>query len=200
MGACASSDVRGMTDLMEALRVGDIDAVKTLLTNDLALRAALNSADVHGATPLEMACGNGHVHLAHLLLRNGVSPLRVSPHTGATPLLLAARRGHADTCALLMENGADPQERDAGGRTGLHHAALLVAPAVAYAFLAEGCSVLATDAKGDTPLAVAARKGTPAFQVCKMLLEAPGARADVRNSKVSFVFFFLFFFFFSFFS
>ena len=62
-----------------------------------------DEADEHGQTPLFIACQNGDVDVARLLLEKGADVNRALEN-GATPLSAAKSQGHAAVVALLEEH------------------------------------------------------------------------------------------------
>ena len=56
--------------------------------------------------PLHIACGNGHVDAARLLLDKGAEVDRANQN-GTTPLHVACQNGHVDAKRLLLDKGAD---------------------------------------------------------------------------------------------
>ncbi|EOD20203.1 hypothetical protein EMIHUDRAFT_369223, partial [Emiliania huxleyi CCMP1516] len=58
-----------------------------------------------GATPLIMACFNGHVESARLLLEAGAA-IDQADEQGATPLFAACQDGHLEVAKLLSSYGA----------------------------------------------------------------------------------------------
>ena len=65
--------------------------------------AEVNRAQKQGATPLHVACKNGHVDAARLLLEKGAEVDRAEKD-GGTPLFIAKERGHSAVVALLAEH------------------------------------------------------------------------------------------------
>ena len=61
--------------------------------------------DPTGATPLFIACQQGHVDVATLLLDKGAEVDKANKN-GATPLYIACNKGHVDAAQLLREKGA----------------------------------------------------------------------------------------------
>ena len=52
--------------------------------------------------PLHIACGNGHVDAARLLLDKGAEVDRANQN-GTTPLYVACQQGHVDLARLLLD-------------------------------------------------------------------------------------------------
>lgn len=60
----------------------------------------------NGASPLHIACKNGHDRILQLLLDNGAD-INTYMDNGASPLYIACQNGHKITAKLLLSNGAD---------------------------------------------------------------------------------------------
>ena len=58
-------------------------------------------------TTLHLACADGSLNVAALLLENGADP-NASNCNGRRPLCFAAHRGHLQVVKLLLQSGADP--------------------------------------------------------------------------------------------
>ena len=65
--------------------------------------AEVDRADEDGFTPLYIACQNGHVDAARLLLEKGAEVDRATKK-GSTPLGIAQKKGHSAIIALLKEH------------------------------------------------------------------------------------------------
>jgi ankyrin repeat protein len=89
---------------------------------------AVKSVDVQapmgvgGLTLLHVACSNGHLPVARLLLEHKASA-RASDHKGVTPLHLAALHATKPLVTLLLAAKAVVGARDASQQTVLHYAA-----------------------------------------------------------------------------
>lgn len=59
-----------------------------------------------GATPLFIACQNGHESTLQLLLNNGADS-NLCLEDGTSPLYIACQNGHDITVQFLLNNGAD---------------------------------------------------------------------------------------------
>ena len=71
-----------------------------------------------GATPLYVACHNGHLEVARLLLKAGAAKDQAQTQ-GATPLYVACQKGHLDIARLLLEAGAAVNQARNDGSTPL---------------------------------------------------------------------------------
>lgn len=59
----------------------------------------------NGASPLIIACQNGHGSTVQLLLENGAK--HSCPKNGVSPLIMACKNGDDSIVKCLLENGAD---------------------------------------------------------------------------------------------
>ena len=71
----------------------------------IAAGAAVNQADSSGCTPLYVACQEGHLECARLLLEAGAA-VDQADEDGSTPLLMACHQGHLEVAELLSSHGA----------------------------------------------------------------------------------------------
>ena len=94
---------------------------------------------------------------------------------GATLLHWAAAHGQPEIAAFLLHNGSAPAAMDDAGSTPLHCAATAE---VARKLIEAGADVNATDAKGNSPLGVAAEYNR--VDVARTLLER-GAEVNAHN-------------------
>lgn len=130
-GVRAAGDLR----LVDAVKAGDIAAVRALLRQnvdansaqgdgatalhwaayrddgesaDLLIRARanVNKANDVGVTPLMLASMNGSPAMVARLLKAGANS-KTRLESGETPLMAAARAGNAETVRLLLAGGAD---------------------------------------------------------------------------------------------
>jgi len=70
-----------------------------------------NGADINrernnGATPLFIACQNGHENVVKYLLEHGVN-INKELNDGWTPLIIACCKGHENVVKYLLEHGAN---------------------------------------------------------------------------------------------
>src|SRR5688500_14879213 len=95
-----------MNNLPEALfyaaRIGDT----TLLQTVLAQKPDVNIQDNRGFTPLILACYNGNMEAARLLLEAGAE-VNLPDFGGNTALMGVCFKGYAPIAELLIANGAD---------------------------------------------------------------------------------------------
>ena len=141
--------------LVDAARLGDVEAVKSLLEQGADVNGALGD----GMTALHWAAERGHAGVAEVLISAGAG-VDVGTRIGSyTPLHLASRGGHGRVVRMLLGVGADPNATTTNsGVTPLHLAAAAIGGAEAVAALLDhGAEVNAREGSaGQTPLMFAA--------------------------------------------
>ena len=123
--------------LQQAVKVGDLDAIKYLAQMPNVLSRIINKADAHGWTPLFFAASEGPVNVIEELVRLGGN-ISISDEHGRTPFITAAMNDHADAIKTLARLDADCYHRDEGGRTALDYATKLNCPKAVVALLEIG--------------------------------------------------------------
>jgi ankyrin repeat protein len=150
-----AKDESGLTPLLWASQglMGQA-SVETLL----AAGADANARDAHGRTPLFLVAESGGGQNAiKSLLAHKADPNLVD-EDGWTPLHMACvKNGVPETVRLLIDGGAKVSATAKDGRMPLHLAAEYDYPEVVAILLEKKADRDAKDAKGWTPLAVAAR-------------------------------------------
>ena len=188
------------SDLFAAIKAGESDRVKAMVSADPALvdartdtgDSAILTAVYHrrkeivdllvarGAMlTLFEACAAGEVdRVERLLASNPV--VNVFSHDGWTPLHLAAFFGHARIAELLLAHGAEARvlSRNANGNTPLHAALAGNHQMVAGLLIGSGAEVNAADAEGWRPIHLAAASGN--LDGLKALV-AQGADVHITN-------------------
>eukprot|EP00026_Physarum_polycephalum_P011355 Phypoly_transcript_11573.p1 GENE.Phypoly_transcript_11573~~Phypoly_transcript_11573.p1 ORF type:complete len:389 (+),score=56.53 Phypoly_transcript_11573:25-1167(+) len=107
---------------------GDVEKLREFLESQKAL-IDLEQIDADFYTPLKLACKNGHLKIAELLLskgataKNETNAMEYEEVKVCTPLYYAARGGHAGIVKLLLQNGAEIDEQCVRGETALYIAA-----------------------------------------------------------------------------
>jgi ankyrin repeat protein len=147
--------------LIEAVKRGDVTAVRTLLRQG----ADPNAAQGDGLTALHVAAETGQLEITRLLLDANATVDARSRLGGYTPLHLAARSGQAAVVGALLDAGADPKVvTTTSGATPLHLAAkALNGEGAVRALLEAGAPVDALESSaGQTPLMFAASFGRAA--------------------------------------
>jgi ankyrin repeat protein len=177
LGISAPALAKADAPLMDAVRAGDVDAVRALLDQgadvdarmgdgstalqwavherrpemvDLLLDAGadVTAANRHGVSPVWLAAENGDAAMIERLLDAGADPNRTMPG-GETVLMTAARTGDQDAVRLLLVRGADPNAREElRGQTALMWAAARNNAAVVHALAELGADI---QARTDNP-------------------------------------------------
>jgi len=174
----------GLTALLFAVREGEMDCVKVLVT----ARVDVNQTSIDGSSPLLVAVQNGFYEIAAFLIDHGANP-NLANAKGWTPLYLAVKIRNQETTALpapstdgvldliktLLDRGANPNlqikaatEVHQGmtalwlkeeGATPLLRAALCGDLTVVKLLLAHGADPLIPTFDHTTPLMVASGVG-----------------------------------------
>jgi ankyrin repeat protein len=158
--------------LIEACRSGDSEAVQWLLDT-----CDQNTAMIDGCTPLHIACENGHIEVARLLVEAGADKDKVSTD-GSTPLYVACEQGHIEVVQLLVEAGSDTEKALADGCTPLYVACECGHTKVAQLLVEAGADKEKASTSGYTPLLVTCHNGY--VDVVRLLVEAG---ADKENAS-----------------
>ena len=162
------------TDLVEAVKSGDISAVRDLLS----AKVDVNVTQGDGATALHWAAYRDDLESAELLIAAGAD-VDVANDLGVTPLALASANPTASLAEKLLDFGADPHFASEIGVTPLMEAARTGNVAAMQALLDRGASVNAVEsAREQTALMWAVSERHP--EIVKALLEN-GADVSVRS-------------------
>jgi len=164
-------------EIFDALRKGDIQAVKALVEKTPQL---LDARDADGMTPLHYAAAGGNVELINYFIDKGAK-LELQNASIKTPLLLAATNDRKEAVAALLKRGAALEARDDYLRTALILCARERGQAATGRVLLEaGANVNAVDKFGDGALDLAAWRGKREF--VDLLLEK-GARVPEPGER-----------------
>jgi hypothetical protein len=91
-------------DLLEAVRKGDLAAVKAALDAGIPVDTPFR----YDRTALSFAAGRDNVEIVKLLLDRGADPNKKDTFYGASPMSWAANKGHVATIRLMIERGGTP--------------------------------------------------------------------------------------------
>ena len=164
--------------LVQAIKNGNAEAVKTLLEKDPAQLASL---DASARTPLHQAALRGDLTVLTAILAMKDVAVNLKDRDGDTPLHLAVLQGDAPSSKALLAKGASADLRNMYGATPLHLATSgeVVDQLLNGKTVDEKKALLASrDNEGRTPLAWAAGLGLQ--QVVKALLDQ-GADMQARD-------------------
>jgi hypothetical protein len=103
---------------LEAIRTNDTKTVKQMLDKGMDPNTH-NSADT---SALDLACYNGNIEIADLLISKGADINYQDRYLGNTPLIMAVISGQEQCVQLLVSRGADIQRKDLSGYTALDRA------------------------------------------------------------------------------
>lgn len=162
------------SDLTDAVKRGDVEAVRALLRDG----ADVNAPDPDSSAPLHWAVNMEHVEITDVLLTAGADPGR-STQYNIRPLTLAAANGNAAIVSRLLDAGADPDTVSEEGQTALMSASLNGKTEAMRALVGRGASVNAAETyRGQTALMLAAGSGNT--EAVGLLLES-GADLQARS-------------------
>jgi ankyrin repeat protein len=160
--------------LTDAVKNGDVNAVKTLIAN----KADVNAASADTSTPLHWAAHSGNLEIADLLLKAGAN-VNAETRYKITPLSLAAENGDPAMIEKLIAAGADANSTSEEGETALMTASLNGRVDAVKMLLKHGAKInTAEPYKGQTALMWAAGKGNASAEA--MLIEF-GADVHVKS-------------------
>jgi len=187
---------------LDAIKTGDFERVKTLLSADPQLVASRSAA---GESAILTAVYRGHKDIVNLLVARGAemtifeaaaageververliannAAVNGVSADGWTPLHLASFFGHARIVELLLAHGADvaATSTNSNGNTPLHAALAANHTFVAGLLLGAGSDVNAADAAGWRPLHLAAANNS--LDTMKTLI-AQGADVHAANAQ-----------------
>ncbi|MAX82262.1 MAG: hypothetical protein CL843_19050 [Crocinitomicaceae bacterium] len=143
------------TDFQNALRTGDLEISKALLS---AHPKWVNEAGDSGFPPLVLAAYYDHTELVKLLLENNAA-VDAKDKSGNTALMGACFKGFREVVELLLNNGADVNVQNYNGATALTFASTFNQKEIALELLAKGADPTLKDNRGLSPLDHAKMQG-----------------------------------------
>jgi ankyrin repeat protein len=171
----------GTSPLVDAVKRGDVAAVRQLARN----KAAVNVAEADGTTALHWAVQTNNLELVTLLVRAGAN-VKTPNRYGVPPITLAAMNGSAAVVGALLEGGADANTITASGEPVLLTAARTGDLATVQTLLKRGAQANAKEQWfGETAMMWAASENHA--DVVKALAAAGGevnARSTVLDAPV----------------
>jgi len=108
-----------VTELHDAVKRGNLDAMKMLLDADRSLANARSETDVRGTYPLHVAAEFGQAGAARLLLDYGADVTLLDSENDAIALCWAAFFGRPEVVEVLLAAGSNPNQRNKHGLTPL---------------------------------------------------------------------------------
>ncbi len=179
---------RPVEKLIEMTTIGNIDEVNRAIE----IGVEIDEIGAKGHTALMAAAYYGHRSLVNVLLAAGADPNLLSDDnglaTGMTALMLAAGSFFASNrqhvAKLLIAGGADVNQRGAGGKTAIFHAALAGSgyKDCVEVLIAAGANLDLQDDRGHTVLSsVAAAENYPMFN---LLMQAGASTAGLESIQL----------------
>jgi len=152
------------SDLMEAIRLKDLQRVNAALAKGASVNAYANSLEESYITPLMFAVlsGDEAVEIGKILIQKGAD-VNAKDLLGWTPLTYAAFYGRSAFTTLLLEKGADPNARSKVGWTPLMYAARSGQTEVGKLLIARGAVASLSSPDGKTALSIAESNDRSAF-------------------------------------
>jgi ankyrin repeat protein len=138
----------------------------------------VNTPDIMGNTPLDLALQLPRLDFAQYLLQRG-AVLNLEDKFGRPRLHAAVRENYRDFVQYLLEHGADVNSLDEFGRTALHEAIGENHPDLAQCLLEHGADVNVQDQKGRTPLHEAVMRNQR--DIAQSMLKQ-GANTTIRDN------------------
>jgi len=161
-------------EIFDALRKGDVPAVKSLIEKSPQL---LEMRDSDGDTPLHYAAHGGSAELINYFIDKGAT-LPESGRSWGGLLSLSAEKGLANLFRCLIDGGPDLKAVDPSGVWLLHSAAAGGSAEIVGLLLDKGFNPGKSDRFGWTPLHYAARDGRT--DAARILIEK-GAPLNART-------------------
>lgn len=183
MGAAYLNSAMASTPLIDAVKRGDVNTVKSLL----ARKADVNATDPDGSTALHWAAQGNQPVIAGLLIDAGAK-VNASTRYNITPLSLAAKAGSAAIVERLLKAGVDPNSTSGEGETALMTASLNGNVDTVKVLLVHEAKVNTVEPfRGQTALMWAAGEGNA--KAAELLVEFGGdVKAKSKNGFTAFLF------------
>jgi ankyrin repeat protein len=181
LGGSLPAGAKADLPLIDAVRRGDLAAVRALLESDAA-RTGVDAPAADGSTALHWAVHEQRLVLVELLLDAGADVTLANRH-GVSAAWLAAENGDAVVLERLLDAGADSNTAMPGGETLLMTAARTGDPDAVRLLVARGADPNASESlRGQTALMwAAARNNAAAIHV----LAEVGADVHARTDNPS---------------
>ena len=108
-----------VTDLHDAVKRGDLTAMKRLLDSDRTLANSRSETDARATYPLHVAAEFNQAGAARLLLDYGADVTLLDAENDAIALSWAAFFGRPEVVTVLLAAGSAPSQRNKHGLTPL---------------------------------------------------------------------------------
>ena len=108
-----------VTELHDAVKRGDLGAMKALLDVDRTRANSRSESDPRGTFPLHVAAEFGQADAARVLLHYGADVALLDTENDAITLCWAAFFGRPEVVRVLLGAGSDVNQRNSHGLTSL---------------------------------------------------------------------------------
>ncbi len=164
-------------DLLESVKHGSIENVKTLISNG----ANVNACDpLDNSTPLIYAAGSGDMRILKFLTENG-GGLEMKTGEGWTALMKAVIKNRTEAAAYLLEQKMNIEITDNDGNTALLLACQLGRSDIADMLIKKGADITRTNNQG-MGVAAYAKRFPGLAEIVKRGSEKPAIPAVVKPS------------------
>lgn len=153
-GMVPSPQIIIMGNIQNAIRNGDIEAVKAILQND---PSSASRPGERGFPPIIFAAYSEDQAICELLIEAGAN-VNAQDMAGNTALMGVCFKGFNDIAQFLIDKGADVNLKNKTGGTALSFAATFNQNTIAKLLLANGAEVNIKDQNGQTPLELAQKQ------------------------------------------
>lgn len=176
--ACDQQSIRKKdTSLHVAVRLNQVEAVKTLTKGGVAADLLEVKDNTPSITPLELAIHLNKPEMIESLVKAGAN-INLPNKYGNTPLSLAVWWNQPEMVPVLVESGADVNLPNGYGKTPLEVALDWNKPEMVQAFVKAGAKVNLPNKYGHTPLELAVYLNKP--EMAQALVKA-GADVNFPN-------------------
>ncbi len=162
-----------LQEIIEQIKDSNLDKIKTLVNSN-----TIHLTNKMGRTPLHIACYQGKIEIANLLISKGAI-VNLPDKAGWTPLHDAIYSANIKLVKLLLANKADVNEKTNLGRTALHLAVVRSLPDMVKLFVENKADIDSSDINDWTPLLHAVSKNLN--EIAKYLV-LKGADISIKNS------------------
>ncbi|MCB1175979.1 MAG: ankyrin repeat domain-containing protein [Leptospiraceae bacterium] len=157
-------------DILEAVRDGDVEKLKTLVKGKIKM----NFADSREMTPLMIAANDNNLEIANILIESGVDVNIKNKENGKTALMYAASNGFIEMCQLIIaDKDIVLNAKDKSGKTALMHAVFNARKEVTKLFIDAGANVNSRTDTDESAMTFALKSGRSEIV---NLLRAAGAK------------------------